>query len=356
MRAMLPRIPSRLLLALPVLVLTVLLVSPGASAQAPEVSISPRSETVTSSTLSVTIHWCGAEGYDPDTRSIKLNGVEMVDNFSTTSDDPTCGVDAVAEVSTGTITLRQGSNSLYATIYNGGYEGADLVTYTFTPPYRVSVVPDSRWVYTEAQRPGTETFTVTNTGGASATYRLTVSQCQSPLSSCHASDSTVTLAPNAYKAVSVSFQAGAPAISDLDLVATDKSHSTSTDEGSFFVSVHSHAVAVTPDSATANPGIGDPDKLSFKVHNVGDSAAVYTLTATCTGAASCSFPATSVTLSAGATTTAWVNYSVSGEGSPGTVQLKATYTSNTSVWAQGTTSITARAGCNSSITVGPPMS
>jgi RHS repeat-associated protein len=140
----------------------------------PYVSISPSTNSVTSTSVVVTIDWCEREGYlNTTSRSIKLNGVTVTSNFTyQASSQSGCTSHAV---SVGTITIQPtGTNTLVASIKDNSVNtGTRTQTYTYTPPGpTIAVTPTSGAMTVAAGKLARAVFTLQNTSTYDGQVRL----------------------------------------------------------------------------------------------------------------------------------------------------------------------------------------
>ncbi|HKW12609.1 MAG TPA: hypothetical protein VJO33_19630, partial [Gemmatimonadaceae bacterium] len=193
--------------------------------------------------------------------------------------------------------------------------------------YAVAVTPDGA---AERREPGltasTKVFTIQNTGNQTDSYNLSVN-CTGTLTGCTISRNPLTSRPaGSSDTVTVRFNTGAAGTTGTaTLTATSQAKPTVSDPGSLNVTVNSYTVAVTPKGTTVNVDAGADTTQAFRVKNMGNASAVYSLVPNCTGAtAGCTAPS-SVTVAAGDSATVNVTYHRTTPGSSGTIQLTASY-------------------------------
>jgi RHS repeat-associated protein len=180
----------------------------------PTVYISPAGGTFSSATRSVIIDWEDDTQIDDGTITIFFNGSNIAGSFAYTSR----GIDR--GTSTGTVTLKPGSNTLTASIYDlAGHKGTKTATYTFqAAPPTVTVTPTGLADGDTVSRSGGESdsvsFTVQSSGGPSggSTYNLTAS-CSGDaiVSTCVPSPSSLSISPGSSKSAWVKFSTGSAA-------------------------------------------------------------------------------------------------------------------------------------------------
>lgn len=194
----------------------------------PTVTILPATDSVHTYQLAVEVDFDGDRGLDVTRRSIYFNSVRVDSSFQHQGAGN-------AYVSTGTVTLVVGANTLTATICStGGLCTTESRTWYLRPYVNsVSVTQDGGWAEIQPSTGRTQAFTVKNTGETSATYALST-LCSGAVfaSGCSVSPATVTLAVGAQQTVNASFTAGAAGTTGtLRVTAALSGNPTVRDEG-----------------------------------------------------------------------------------------------------------------------------
>jgi RHS repeat-associated protein len=210
--------------------------------------------------------------------------------------------------------------------------------YYTVPVQGVAVTPDGTTTPNRTPNTGgySETFTVRNIGGAQDAYTLT---CTGSVNvTCgFVTPASVTLAPNTQQNVTASYATGPAGTGTLTLTAAS---ATATDAGFYTVPVVGTSgvlVAVSPDGDTVLVFQGGTSLTQrFLVKNASPASHGYTLTTTCTGAASgCSTqPASPITLSGGESEVVTVMYQTNTTAT-GLVKLFATQSDQSTVKDSG---------------------
>lgn len=185
--------------------------------------------------VTVTIDWCDNLSLNGDTRSIKLNGTDVTGSLDYTAASATSGC-AVHRTSTGDLTLSPGINTIVATIEDViGNIGTGSNSYVYANGF-VSVTPKGVTVTRPRLAALTDTFSVTNLGSTTATFKLAAT-CTGGASSCATLD-TVRILPDSTKRVAVSYQSGSISAGSgvVSLRARLFTDSTVADSGSIAVS------------------------------------------------------------------------------------------------------------------------
>ena len=169
----------------------------------------------------------------------------------------------------------------------------------------------------------------TGTGSASVTFTAT---CSGAVFNCSASPSSASMAANSTRTVTVTYSTNATGTGTVTLDA--KWPSANDAQGWINVTLPSAKPSITaslnPQYTAENVSTNNP---SFTIHNNGNTAAAYSLTATCTGnivpgsivPGSCSVSSPSASVAAGSTTGATVNFTTGPASSGnGSVMLTAT--------------------------------
>lgn len=106
---------------------------------APSIAIDPPGGSFTDPTVPVTVEWCDAESLDGSTRSISFNGGDVTADFTYADGSQGC---AVAKVSSRTLDILPGGNTLEATICDdAGNCGSANETFQYDAPVKVDLTP-----------------------------------------------------------------------------------------------------------------------------------------------------------------------------------------------------------------------
>lgn len=205
-------------LLLPVLLPLVTPLSVGL-AQDSWVNVMPEGYVVLgSATVNVTIEWCARPPhmFDPNTRVIRLNNVDVSANFTTqyVSDVQNCllgpnQADEIMERSTGTITLTSSHNHLEAWVFDiWGFMYGDNEWYLTPQAERgVAVTADGQLAKVPPSTAGlTQKFTVWNVGAVQDTF-VVAPNCSGVATggSCGASPGSVALGATASASITVTY-------------------------------------------------------------------------------------------------------------------------------------------------------
>jgi RHS repeat-associated core domain len=218
--------------------------------------------------------------------------------------------------------------------------GSIIVT---APTYTVSVSPDTnpQTVATaiDANKPGSQTFTVYNAGNSTANYNIAVNCPSTYIANC-VWPTTLQVASQTQGSVTVTFSStGTGGVATIALTASTLNTS---DVGTARWQVRTHYVSVAK-GLTATQYAGSGLTQLIGVTNTGNVTNSYNLTVSCTGTVSgCSGPPTVSNLAAGAAQQVAVTYTGAGAGGGGTVQLVARNTVDTGVADSGTVAITVK--------------
>lgn len=214
-----------------------------------------------------------------------------------------------------------------------------LMTGLATPAAaQVSVMPSYDAIGSTGPNP--YTFTIENDGSRSTTALLQVS-CTGAVTSCSASASSVFVGGNGGQAtVTVSYATSGSGTGSFTLTATDR-FTQQAAQGTVNVTMPSAQPSVTVNPTTVytaeNVSTSDP---SFTITNNGNTAAQYTLTASCGGNISaCSVSSPTATVAAHGSTAATVNFTT-GPATSGNGTLSLTATGPASMGSQASTSPT----------------
>lgn len=242
-------------------------------------------------------------------------------------------------VKTFTVTYHTGSGSGSGTVTvttSGISELSATINVLVGGTPGVTVTPDGGAVSVDPNTPGSQAFTVYNSGTATTTYTITA-RCGSHVTMCNPSTSSTTLVPGASAAVSVSYRTGSvTGVADSIVLRASYTNPVGSDSGWVVVTTESHAVAVTPDGDTVKTGAALLDTTEFVVKNVGTASASYQLTTSCpTPGTGCAGPASPVTLAPGDSTVAAVTFTGGSVDEARHVALIATYTGNSAVKDSG---------------------
>ena len=195
---------------------------------APVITFSPLSgTTVADSVLDVTVTWTDDVKLNGDSRSLVLSNPNGWRQPIAASDPG----DGKTGSSTVTLQLTPGNNTLTATIQDAaGNESTVSATYSFVV-LGVAVTPDGAAATTAPGAAGSQTFTVTNTGNTTRSFRLLVS-CTGELSGCSPDASFLSLAAGVSTPVTVDYTAGAAnGSAQIRLTATAEADTTVSDDG-----------------------------------------------------------------------------------------------------------------------------
>lgn len=236
---------------------------------------------------------------------------------------------------------RTQTGQVKLTATTGAFTDVGYVNVRVNDSYAVSVLPHGGAAApVDGGSPGTASVTVKNTGTGTATYTLT--PVCTGVASCPATLASKTLAGGDSVLVTVNYTNGAPGTTGRIVVhAVDASHPAMQDSGWVTTSVQTYTVSVAPHDTSLFYEAGTSGSQIFTMHNGGSASATYTLTTTCTGPITgCSGPSSLVVTSL-ATRADTVHYTVGTSGGTGTVRLKATAGTNSSVTADsGTVTLT----------------
>ncbi|HEX6037621.1 RHS repeat-associated core domain-containing protein [Longimicrobium sp.] len=207
----------------------------------PIVTITPGGGTFVQPSISVTIGVGDDLSLDPASLVVKLNDTIVTPAFQYT---PTPGSPKPKGRAVGTITFKPGVNTLFASIQDqSGRTGSMSVTFTYGAP-GVSVTPDGGVAYVAVGNTPSQTFTIQNTGPATATYTLQAT-CRevgsgAPVSGCTISPApSVTVNAGASTTVSVAYGYNAPGTSvSVELRARQSGLPSVQDAGWMEVDVH----------------------------------------------------------------------------------------------------------------------
>lgn len=216
----------------------------------PTITVAPAGGEVAWRDTTVVIQWCDDYGLVETSRKITLNGVDITGAFNYAWGTKS-GCTAYA-TSSGVIVLREGANTLVASIQDpSGKTGQASITYT-VPIAGVAVTPDGGSVTAAPNTGRTQTFTVKNTGTKGATYTFEAT-CSGTATGCSVSSNTATLAAGASTTVTVNYTVGgAGTVGSVQLLARRDADNV-LDVGYVNVTV-SAGSALVVDVGTANPG------------------------------------------------------------------------------------------------------
>jgi RHS repeat-associated protein len=208
--------------------------------------------------------------------------------------------------------------------------------------YTVAVSPDTSPVSVaqpvDAGKPGTQTFSVYNSGNSTASYTISVNCPSAYLANCTWPTSPLSVASQATANVAVSFTATQTAgVGTITLTAAGPNAS---DQGTAKWQVNTHYVSVTPKGGADTAYAGSGTHV-FGVKNNGSVPNSYTLTTPCSGTVSgCkASPASISNLAVFATQQVTVTYTGAGAGGAGIVQLAATNTVDGTVVDTGSVNV-----------------
>jgi hypothetical protein len=241
---------------------------------------------------------------------------------------------AVDVAFTGGRAASPGRVALYAALStNAAVKDSGWTDVSTAAPAAVDVSPDGNNVVVVAAGGGDIAFWVANTGATARTFTVSATCAGAAFATLCApsTSSLLTLSPGSNQLYRVTFTAGAVGTTGrIRFTASQTSSPARIDTGWVNVSVvasQQSVVAVTPDATTANTVPGAATALPFRVQNAGTATVAYTLAASCSGAAvasSCAPSQTSLTLSAGQSFLATVNYTAGSAATTGRVALTAT--------------------------------
>ncbi len=231
------------------------------------VEIYPATKKVVGATQqTLTITWCAfpPNTVDYNTRSIKVNGVEMKDQFDFVENHAACGfsgpvTEEVLYTSTGTITVDRntGPVSVFADMSNGAGYHITSSTEIYTPgPVRrgVSVVAEQQFLSVSPSSARSERFTIRNTGEVADTLTLTASGCSAGAiaTGCSlSSGSTLILTAGASQVVTASYTASG-SVGSNGLLGLKAANLSSTAIDSSWTDV---TVAATPSAGVVIAGM-----------------------------------------------------------------------------------------------------
>ena len=212
------------------------------------------------------------------------------------------------------------------------------------PTYTVSVSPDTT-PYTVAQqvdanKPGSQTFYINNSGNSLATYSISVSCPSTYIANCNWPTS-LQVASQTTGSVPVTFTAtGSGGVGTITLTASAQNTS---DVGTARWQVNTHYSLVTPKGGTATAYIGPNRTQVFSVKNTGNVTNSYTLTTPCLNAvtACTAAPASVSNLPAGDIASVTVTYTGSAVGA-GTARLATSSTVDPAVVDTGSVNVTVK--------------
>ncbi len=250
-----------------------------------------------------------------------------------------------ASGSTGRVTLSAKNNN-DPTIVDIGAIDVKIGTPTGSV---VAVAPDG---FAETQiAPGTlqtVSFTISNPGNASLTMNLAATCTGLAVSAgCTLGQGSVSLAPNAFAAVPVSYTSGsASATGRIRLVATSTTGTTPTDSGWIDLSVLPAApVVVTPKGENVTALADQSNQVTFRLHNPGALTRTYNMKVVCSGqifTTACSAISQSqVTINPGTGLDWGVSYTAGSSGKTGSVKVVATLAENAALRDSGFVNLTA---------------
>ncbi|HEU4722060.1 MAG TPA: RHS repeat-associated core domain-containing protein, partial [Gemmatimonadaceae bacterium] len=243
------------------------------------------------------------------------------------------------------ITLEAGASATVPVNYTPGAAGTSgTVTLTATTPgitrnatltvnaaaatAGVTVEPKGQTVNRPSWTLPTQSYTVTNTGSASATFTI-VKSCGGSHVTCSAAGqggtSTQTIAAGATATIDFTYETHGPPPGTgwVRLSATGGGVS---DEATTNVNAVAPGGEVAISPSTVSKPASVATSSSFTVTNTGAAASTYALSVACTApVTACSVPApTSITVAPGVSASVPVNYTPGGAGTSGTVTLTAT--------------------------------
>jgi RHS repeat-associated protein len=221
---------------------------------------------------------------------------------------------------------RGQSGQVTLTATAGSFSDVGSINVQVSNSYSVSVTPDAGAAPpVDGGSQGNATFVVRNTGTGGTSYNLTPS-CSGVSTPCDATPFQLSLAGGDTGIVNVSFTNGSPNTTGrIALTATDASRPTKTDSGWVSTSVKTYTVDVSSSTTSVNYEPGAPASQIFTITNNGNADAQYTLTATCSRAATNCPLVRTLTVQHGLSAPDTVRYVVSTTaGDTGYVRLKAT--------------------------------
>ena len=227
---------------------------------------------------------------------------------------------------TGTVTLTASDATGVHTYTDGG---SYTVTVPDTRTYTVGVTPDATTSYSEQSVATNFSFTVANSGNATANYTLTIPTCTGTASGCSFSSTssvtttTVSVGNGANTSVPVYFTTGP--IGQNAAITVHAAGSSNGDDGSVTIVTLAPTVVVSPVASSQNAQTNASGSYTFNVHNVGSSGQItYTLQVTgCTAPlTSCTAPA-SVTVAQNADSVVSVAFQTQTASGAGQISLRA---------------------------------
>ncbi len=211
----------------------------GCDPNPPTVSVS--GGTVINPSVTITITWCDDNALVGGTRTVTVNGVDVTSQFNFSGTTGPCYDDAI---STGTVTLSPGLNTVVATIEDYvGNVGTGSNQYTVLNG-GVTVMPKALPITRLARKTFSDTFQVTNIGVNSASFNLNVTHCTGVATSCSITTSSpITLAASATGNVVVQYTAAnTPGTGGLGIRARLTTDTTVADSGSFVLTTQNSLV------------------------------------------------------------------------------------------------------------------
>jgi hypothetical protein len=231
------------------------------------------------------------------------------------------------------------------------------------PATGVAVAPDGETQATAVSgAPLVVPFVVSNTGSTSATFNLSAACTGVGLTGgCSPSSSSVTLAPNAWQAVTVQTTGGrAAGTGRVRLLATHSTVPTTSDSGwANVATLQPVTVTAAPHAGTANVlAQSTTQELTFQLTNAGGVAQLVEVRPRCTGEAFaeiCTFAGTTtgaqLTVSGGTTTTARIQFATGAAGKTGRVRAIVASVSNPGLIDTAWVDITTVAGAQAAVSV-----
>lgn len=245
------------------------------AAQLPYGTFTSQSNGQTLSSSAITVTWKGCSNATQSVYQTYINGVSKT---TTQSSGQQCPDYSIGKNYSASGTLSNGANTLHIHVCDiSGCGDATITVYYYVAA--VSVTPDGATAPSVPQRTtGSYGFTVTNTGGLSATAQLAPT-CAGAVASCSVAPTSVLLAAGASVTATVSYTGATVGTGTATLKATYNEYPTVSDNGYVNVTVTENpiwGVSVVPINATQSVSAGTA-LIAFNVTNTSQYTSTHPL-------------------------------------------------------------------------------